>query len=216
LKNEIVSMGIPDTDPNEVNGKRVDAQQWNALIGDSNVLVIDTRNDYENGIGTFANAVSPRTKTFREFPAYVSKELDAQKHRPIAMFCTGGIRCEKATNFLIKQGFTDVYHLDGGILKYLETVDPDESMWHGECFVFDNRVAVGADLKQGKHVQCFACRRPVSELDQQSAHYQKGISCPQCIDKVSVDKKHRLAERQRQIQLARARNEQHRGTTLRK
>ena len=216
LKKEIVTMGVADTDPNELHGKRMDAQLWNELITDPDVLVIDTRNHYEHGIGTFANAVSPHTETFREFPAYVNAQLGAEKHRKIAMFCTGGIRCEKATNYLMKQGFTDVYHLDGGILKYLETVNPDASLWHGECFVFDERVAVDANLKQGKHAQCFACRRPVSETDQTSVDYQAGISCPHCIDKVSDDKKNRLAERQRQIRLARARNEPHRGTSLRK
>ena len=216
LKKEIVTMGIPDTDPNELNGTRVNAQQWNELISAADVVVIDTRNDYEHGIGTFANAISPRTETFREFPAYVKKELHRAKHKKIAMFCTGGIRCEKATNYLLKQGFAQVYHLDGGILKYLETVEDGESLWHGECFVFDDRVAVDENLNQGKYVQCFACRRPVSEKDRQSAQYEIGVSCPNCIDKVSEDKKKRLAERQRQIQLARARNEQHIGISLEK
>ncbi|MFT5172286.1 MAG: UPF0176 protein [Gammaproteobacteria bacterium] len=216
LKKEIVTMGIPDTDPNELHGTRVDAKQWNDLITDPSVLVIDTRNEYEHGIGTFTNAISPRTETFREFPAYVNEQLDAEKHRKIAMFCTGGIRCEKATNYLMKQGFAHVYHLDGGILKYLETVNPDESLWRGECFVFDERVAVDENLEQGNYTQCFACRRPLSESDRKSADYQAGISCPHCIGKVSDDKKNRLAERQRQIHLARTRNEQHRGTSLRK
>ena len=209
LKKEIVTMGVPDTDPNELNGTRVQAEQWNELIADPDVLVIDTRNDYEHEIGTFASAISPQTETFRDFPAYVRERLNPQSHKKIAMFCTAGIRCEKATNYLLKQGFGEVYHLDGGILKYLQTVKTDDSLWHGECFVFDDRVAVDGNLQQGTHAQCFACRRPLSKADRESQHYETGISCPHCIDKVSAEKKARLGERQRQIQLAENRNERH-------
>ncbi|MBT6273059.1 MAG: rhodanese-related sulfurtransferase, partial [Chromatiales bacterium] len=161
LKQEIVTMGVPGTDPTELNGQRVDAQAWNELICDPNVLVIDTRNEYEHGIGTFENAVSPQTETFREFPEYVQRELHPDQHTKIAMFCTGGIRCEKASNYLLSQGFPEVYHLDGGILRYLDTVEPDKSLWQGECFVFDDRVAVDANLAQGSYTQCSACRRPL-------------------------------------------------------
>ena len=209
LKKEIVTMGIPDTDPAALSGTRVDAEQWNTLLADPNVLVIDTRNDYEHDIGTFSRAVSPQTETFRQFPAWVQDQLSPARDKKIAMFCTGGIRCEKATNYLLKQGFDEVYHLDGGILKYLETIPAENSLWHGECFVFDDRVAVDSNLQPGTHAQCFACRRPLSQADCESEHYQQGISCPHCIDKVSDDKKKRLNERQRQIELAKARNAQH-------
>ncbi|MFT5445362.1 MAG: UPF0176 protein [Gammaproteobacteria bacterium] len=209
LKNEIVTMGIPDTDPAALSGTRVDAEQWNTLIEDPNVLVIDTRNDYEHDIGTFTRAVSPQTESFRQFPAWVRDQLSPARDKKIAMFCTGGIRCEKATNYLLKQGFEEVYHLDGGILKYLETITPEKSLWHGECFVFDDRVAVDSNLQPGTHAQCFACRRPLSQVDRESEHYRHGISCPHCIDTISDDKKTRLSERQRQLELAQARNAQH-------
>jgi UPF0176 protein len=209
LKKEIVTMGIADTDPTELTGTRVDARQWNELLADPDVLVVDTRNEYEHDIGTFSRAVSPQTETFRQFPAWVEEKLDPARDKKIAMFCTGGIRCEKATNYLLKHGFDEVYHLDGGILKYLESVPAEDSLWHGECFVFDDRVAVDSALQPGTYAQCFACRRPLSQADRESEHYQHGISCPHCIDKISADKKSRLSERQRQIELAKARNEQH-------
>jgi len=172
LKREIVTMGVPDTDPGALCGERVDAKRWNDLIQDPDVLTIDTRNAFECAIGTFENAISPNTTSFREFPNFVDTELDPKKHRKIAMFCTGGIRCEKATNYLMKQGFEEVYHLDGGILKYLETVDKDESLWRGECFVFDDRVAVDENLAPGDHTLCYGCRMPLSEADRASPHYQ--------------------------------------------
>jgi UPF0176 protein len=212
LKKEIVTMGVPGTDPNQLNGTRVNAAQWNDLISDPDVLVIDTRNEYEIGIGTFENAVSPQTETFREFPAFVQRELDPAKHTKIAMFCTGGIRCEKASSYMLREGFPEVYHLDGGILRYLETVDSSESKWRGECFVFDDRVAVDANLAQGSYTQCAACRRPLSEEERASVNYRTGISCPHCIDKTSDDKKARLAERQLQVELAQARGEVHIGS----
>ena len=205
LKNEIVTMGVPDTDPNVQCGVRVDAREWNALIADPDVLVIDTRNTYEHQIGTFDRAVSPDTETFREFPDFVGRHLDSTRDKKIAMFCTGGIRCEKATNFLLREGFDEVYHLDGGILKYLETVPAEQTMWRGECFVFDDRVAVDAELNPGSYVQCSACRRPISHEERHSADYVEGISCPHCINSVSEDKRRGLAEHKRQQQLAAAR-----------
>ncbi len=208
LKREIVTMGVPDTDPGELTGERVDAARWNALIQDPDVLTIDTRNDYECAIGTFENAISPNTGTFREFPKFADTELDPKKHRKIAMFCTGGIRCEKATNYLMKQGFEEVYHLDGGILKYLETVDPAESLWRGECFVFDDRVAVDANLAPGSYIQCYACRRPLSDADRASPQYELGVSCPLCHGQLSDAKIEGLKERQKQMELAERRDQQ--------
>lgn len=208
LKREIVTMGVPDTDPGTLCGERVDAKRWNELLQDPDVLTIDTRNAYEVDIGTFENAISPNTETFREFPKFVDAELDPQKHRKVAMFCTGGIRCEKATNYLMKQGFEEVYHLDGGILKYLETVDKEESLWRGECFVFDDRVAVDENLAPGSYAQCYACRRPLSESDRESPLYEIGVSCPHCHGKHSDQKIAGLKERQRQIDMARSREAQ--------
>lgn len=208
LKREIVTMGVPDTDPGALCGERVDAKRWNQLIQDPKVLTIDTRNAYECDIGSFQNAISPNTETFREFPEFVNAELDPQKHRKIAMFCTGGIRCEKATNYLMKQGFEEVYHLDGGILKYLETVDKAESLWHGECFVFDDRVAVDENLAPGSYAQCYACRRPVSEADRLSPDYKVGVSCPHCHGSHSPEKISGLEERQRQMDLIKQREGQ--------
>ncbi len=208
LKREIVTMGVPDTDPGRLCGERVDAKRWNELIQDPDVLTIDTRNEYEVDIGTFENAISPGTETFREFPKFVDTELDPQKHRKVAMFCTGGIRCEKATNYLMKQGFEEVYHLDGGILKYLETVDKEESLWRGECFVFDDRVAVDENLAPGSYAQCYACRRPLSEADRESPLYEIGVSCPNCHGKHSAVKIAGLKERQRQIDMAKRRKEE--------
>lgn len=211
LKKEIVTMGVPDTDPANIVGTYLDAEEWNAMISDPDVVVIDTRNQYEVDIGTFKNAVSPETETFREFPEYVEKELADKKDKKIAMFCTGGIRCEKSTSYLKSQGFENVYHLKGGILKYLETVDPAENLWEGECFVFDNRVSVDKDLKKGIYDQCHACRRPISEEDMASEHYVKGVSCPHCIDEIPEEKRLRFAERQKQIDLAKSRGEAHIG-----
>tara|TARA_Y100001934_G_scaffold146790_1_gene176364 strand:+ start:707 stop:1636 length:930 start_codon:yes stop_codon:yes gene_type:complete len=204
-RNEIVSMGIPHTDPKSLSGIRVDADQWNQLIQDPDVITIDTRNEYECEIGSFKNAVSPETKTFREFPGFVDKALDTEKHKKVAMFCTGGIRCEKATHYLLKKGFKEVYHLDGGILKYLETVNREESLWHGECFVFDDRVTVDKNLAPGSFKQCSACRRPLSDKDRESPNFVKGISCPHCYGKISVKKLSALKERQHQIELRKIR-----------
>lgn len=211
LKKEIVTMGVPDTDPEKIVGTYLDARQWNELISDPDVLVIDTRNDYEVDIGKFKNAVSPETQTFREFPDYVKRELADQKDRKIAMYCTGGIRCEKSTSYLKSQGFKEVFHLRGGILKYLETVEPEDNLWEGECFVFDNRVSVNSELQPGSYDQCHACRRPISDQDKASPDYVKGISCPYCIDEYSEQQRAGFAERQHQIELAAQRGEQHIG-----
>jgi len=215
LKKEIVSMGVPETDPTELCGQRIDAENWNELISDPDVLLIDTRNDYEYGIGTFKCAISPETQTFREFPAFVKQHLNPAEHKKIAMFCTGGIRCEKATNYLLKQGFENVFHLNGGILKYLEKIPPEQSLWQGECFVFDGRVSVDQNLQEGGYEQCFACRRPVSTTDMQSEHYVKGVSCPHCIHDVNKQNRQRFIERQRQIELAKKRKQQHLGVNPR-
>ncbi len=214
LKKEIVTMGVPGTDPTTLNGQRVDPKDWNALISDPDVVLIDTRNDYEIGIGTFKNAISPETETFREFPDYVKENLDPTKHKKIAMFCTGGIRCEKSTNYLLSQGFEEVFHLNGGVLKYLEDVPQEESLWEGECFVFDGRVSVDHNLEEGRYEQCFACRWPLSEEQRASEKYQEGISCPLCYDNMSEERRERFAERQKQIQLSKLRNEDHLGVSL--
>ena len=214
LKKEIVTMGVENIDPLQSVGRYVKPSDWNALISDPEVILIDTRNDYEVQIGTFKNAVNPNTETFREFPDYVAKELDPSKHKKVAMFCTGGIRCEKSTAFMRQQGFEEVYHLEGGILKYLEEVPSDESMWEGDCFVFDNRVSVNHNLEKGEYEQCFACRMPITEADQQSTAYIKGESCPHCIGKATDEQKARFREREYQIQLAQKRGEVHIGSEV--
>lgn len=211
LKKEIVTLGILGIDPLRSVGTYVDPKDWNNLICDPKTVLIDTRNDYEVGIGTFRNAVNPRTESFREFPEYVKKNLDPAKHKKVAMFCTGGIRCEKSTAYLKELGFENVYHLKGGILKYLEEVRPEESMWDGECFVFDNRVSVRHGLEKGEYDQCHACRMPITEEDKQSAYYEEGVSCPHCHDRFSAERKERFQERERQIRLARERGEAHIG-----
>lgn len=211
LKKEIVTMGVEGIDPKHVVGTYVKPNEWNDLISDPDVLLVDTRNNYEVDIGTFKNAVNPQTETFREFPEYVDKHLDPTKHKKVAMFCTGGIRCEKSTAFLKEKGFDEVYHLEGGILKYLEEVPEENSLWEGECFVFDNRVAVDHKLEKGQYDQCNACRYPITEQDKLSEHYVVGVSCPSCFDKSSDEQKARYAERQRQIDLASQRGEEHVG-----
>jgi len=211
LKKEIVTMGVGGIDPQSLVGHYVEAKDWNALISDPEVTVIDTRNDYECDIGSFAGAIDPKTKTFRDFPAFADKRLDPAKEKKVAMFCTGGIRCEKSTAYLLQQGFEEVYHLKGGILKYLEDIPQQESLWQGECFVFDNRVAVDHDLNVGSYDQCHGCRHPITEQDKQSQHYQRGVCCHLCYDSLSNEQKQRFAERQKQIDLARQREEQHLG-----
>jgi UPF0176 protein len=211
LKKEIVTMGLPEVDPNQSVGTYVKPEDWNALISDPEVILLDTRNDYEVHIGTFKSAVDPKTNTFREFPKFVADNLDTNKHKKVAMFCTGGIRCEKASSFMKMQGFEEVYHLEGGILKYLETVPQEESLWQGECFVFDQRVAVKHGLEVGEFDQCFACRMPLSPEELQSPEYTPGISCPHCYDSLTEEKKRSLTERQRQVILAKQRGENHIG-----
>jgi len=214
LKKEIVTMGIQGIDPKNKVGRYVKPEDWNELINDPDTVLIDTRNDYEVKIGTFKNALNPDTNTFKEFPQYVKENLDPKKHKKVAMFCTGGIRCEKSTAYLMEQGFEDVFHLQGGILKYLEEIPEDETMWQGECFVFDNRVAVNHDLEKGQYQQCFACRYPITQEEMQSDKYQEGISCPHCFDKVTEQQKQRFAEREKQILLAKKRGEEHIGATV--
>lgn len=211
LKREIVTMGVEGIDPKRVVGTYVKPSEWNDLISDPDVILVDTRNDYEVEIGTFKGAIDPKTKTFREFPQYVTEHLDKGKHKKVAMFCTGGIRCEKSTAYLKEQGFEEVYHLEGGILKYLEEVPQEESLWQGECFVFDNRVTVDHQLQKGHFDQCHACRRPITEEDKRSRYYQAGVSCHHCYDEYSEEQKQRFAQREKQIKLAKKRGEQHIG-----
>ncbi len=211
LKKEIVPLGVEGVSPTKKVGTYVKPKEWNQLLLDPEVVVIDTRNDYEVRVGTFKNAQNPETERFRDFPGYIKGNLDQKEHKKVAMFCTGGIRCEKASSFMLEEGFEEVYHLQGGILKYLEEVPEEESLWEGECFVFDQRVTVLHGLKEGEHVLCFGCRSPLSNEDIHSPHYKEGISCPYCYNQVSEDKKKRLAERQKQIELAKSRGEEHIG-----
>ncbi|KDM91163.1 rhodanese-related sulfurtransferase [Photobacterium galatheae] len=211
LKKEIVTMGVEGIDPRHVVGTYVKPTDWNALIADPEVFVVDTRNDYEIEVGTFKHAVNPKTETFREFPDYVKENMDPAKHKKVAMFCTGGIRCEKSTAYMKEQGFEEVYHLEGGILKYLEEVPAEESLWEGECYVFDGRVTVNHQLEKGSYDLCNACRLPITEQDMQSVHYEKGVSCPKCVDKHTEEQKARFREREKQVQLAQERGEEHVG-----
>ena len=211
LKKEIVTLGVEGIDPTETVGTYVDPKDWNALISDPDVVLIDTRNDYEVEIGTFKGAINPQTETFRDFPAWVEDNKDKLKKPKVAMFCTGGIRCEKASAFMLKNGYDEVYHLKGGILKYLETQPEAESLWDGSCFVFDQRVAVEHGLKESDYDQCYACRYPLTKAQMASPLYVKGVSCPRCHDSVSDEQRERFAERQKQIALAKARGETHIG-----
>lgn len=222
LKREIVTLGVPGINPNEMAGQYVKPQDWNALIADPNVVVVDTRNAYEVGIGTFAGAVDPHTKSFSELPAWVEAqsapggllaEKDGKKPK-VAMFCTGGIRCEKSTAFMRTRGFEEVYHLEGGILKYLETVPEADSLWKGECFVFDERVSVVHGLATGHYGLCRACRDPISEADKASPLYVPGVSCPACHDKKTEEQKRGFIERQRQVDYANRRRQPHIGAKL--
>jgi UPF0176 protein len=207
-------MGVADLDPAQ-GGTYVDPADWNTLIADPEVTLIDTRNAYESAIGSFDGAIAPQTESFREFPDYASQHLDPARHRKVAMFCTGGIRCEKSTAYLRQQGFDEVYHLRGGILKYLEEVPESESKWQGECFVFDNRVSVNHALEKGSYDQCHACRLPITEADKQSEEYQPGVSCPACHDSRSDADRQRYAEREKQQRLAQQRGETHIGADAR-
>ena len=212
LKKEIVTMGVEGIDPNQVVGSYVKPADWNALISDPDVLVVDTRNNYEVEIGTFKDAVNPNTTSFREFPAWATENIESDKTKKIAMFCTGGIRCEKSTAYMKEQGFDEVYHLEGGILKYLEEVPKEQTLWQGECFVFDNRVAVDHDLKRGSYDQCHACRMPITEQEKTLDTYQEGLSCHHCFGTLTEEQKQRFSQRQKQMQLAKARGEEHIGS----
>jgi len=214
LKKEIVTMGVEGIDPTHVVGTYVKPEDWNALISDPDVTLIDTRNEYEVGIGTFKDALSPSTETFRQFPDFVKNNMDPTKHKKVAMFCTGGIRCEKSTAYLKEQGFDEVYHLQGGILKYLEKVPEKESLWQGECFVFDNRVSVTHSLEKGQYDQCHACRLPISEDDKKSDKYIQGVSCHHCYDLKTDEQRSRFMQREKQVQLAKSRGEEHIGSDV--
>ncbi len=209
LKKEIVTLGVPSVDPTAHVGTYVEPKDWNALIRGNDVAVIDTRNSYEVGIGTFRGAVDPQTETFREFPAWWEANRERYAGRKVAMFCTGGIRCEKASNYLLTQGVDEVFHLRGGILKYLEDVPEEESLWDGQCYVFDGRVSVGHGLVPGEYGLCHACGRPVSDDDRAAETWEEGVSCPACVDEYDEAAKERFRERQRQIALAAARGERH-------
>lgn len=211
LKKEIVTMGVEGIDPRRVVGTYVKPAEWNRLIADPEVILIDTRNDYEYQVGTFKNAINPKTESFREFPQFVQDNLDPSRHKKVAMFCTGGIRCEKSTAYLKEQGFDEVYHLQGGILKYLEEVPVENTLWQGECFVFDERITVDHRLQKGQYDQCHGCRLPITDADKADPRYRKGVSCPHCHDKLTAEQKNRFGEREKQIQLARQRGETHIG-----
>lgn len=219
LKKEIVTLGVEGIDPSRMAGHYVKPQAWNELITQDDVVLVDTRNDYEVGVGTFAGALNPQTRSFSQLPQWVEQQMqpggvlaekDGKKPR-VAMFCTGGIRCEKSTAFLRTKGFEEVYHLQGGILKYLETVPASQSSWQGECFVFDERVSVGHGLAPGHFELCRSCRHPLSSLDKQSPLYEDGVSCPRCHDSLTAEQRRSFSERQRQMRLARARGERHIG-----
>ena len=211
LKKEIVTMGLTEIDPTNSVGTYVKPKDWNELINDPDVVLIDTRNNYEYEIGSFKGAINPNTETFREFPSFTKNSLEKYRNKKIAMFCTGGIRCEKSTAYLKSEGYENVYHLQGGILKYLEEVVEEESLWEGECFVFDDRVAVKHNLEQGKYDQCHACRFPITEEDTVHPHYEKGASCPRCYGTKNINQMSRYREREKQVQLAKNRGEEHIG-----
>ena len=214
LKKEIVTIGDVSIDPNDIAGQYVNPENWNDLISDENTILIDTRNDYEYSIGTFKNSINPNTVKFREFPEWVKKQnfsKEDKETKKIAMFCTGGIRCEKASSFMKKEGFNDVNHLKGGILKYFEVVDEQESLWSGECFVFDDRVSVRHDLSVGTFDMCHGCRMPITEEDKKSMSYIKGVACPKCFNEKTEEQKARYMSRQKQIDIARGRNQKHIG-----
>ncbi len=202
LKKEIVTLGLPEVSPTQQVGTYVTAQQWNDLIADPTVTVIDTRNDYEVGMGTFKRAQNPNTATFNEFPDYTKNNLDPAKHKKVAMFCTGGVRCEKASSYLLSQGFEAVYHLKGGILKYLEEIPEEQSLWQGECFVFDERVAITHRLETGSYALCYACGHPISPDDLASDRYESEVSCPHCFEQLNGQRRDHLRERKRQRHLS--------------
>lgn len=210
LKKEIVTLGVPSVDPSQQVGTYVNPQNWNQLISEPDVLLLDTRNMYEIEIGTFQGATNPQTQSFTEFPDFV-KTIDKTKYKKVAMCCTGGIRCEKASSYMLSQGFEEVYHLKGGILKYLETIPEDQSLWKGECFVFDGRVSVGHGLELGNLNLCYGCRHPIDEQDKNSPFYEAGVSCPHCYSSLTPKKKESARMRCLQEQLARQRGTKHIG-----
>jgi len=214
FKKEIVTLGRPDIMPHKGAGKHVPPEQWNALIENPDVVVIDTRNHYEYEVGTFPRAIDPGNDSFREFPEFAKELAEQSTDRPLAMFCTGGIRCEKATALMLELGFDEVYHLQGGIINYLENMPAKENLWHGECFVFDQRVAIDRDLAEGGYVQCHACRRPLSTEDLRSPDYREGVSCPRCVNEADEDRRARLEERRRQVALAAERGDAHIGAKI--
>ncbi|HIN09613.1 MAG TPA: rhodanese-related sulfurtransferase [Phycisphaerales bacterium] len=207
LKKEIVTMGVPEINPGRLTGTYVKPEDWNDLISDPNVIVVDTRNDYEVEIGSFKDAINPNITSFGELPKWIEDNIDVDAEPRIAMFCTGGIRCEKSTAILKEAGVNEVYQLEGGILKYLKRIPEDQSLWDGKCFVFDERVSVGHGLEVGEYELCRACRYPIRDDDKSSPHYREGVSCPRCHDRTTSEQKARFAERQKQIELADARNE---------
>ncbi len=214
LKKEIVALGRPDLRPAQDKSTHVGPQQWNELLANPQTLVVDTRNHYEVELGTFRNSIDPATDSFRQFQDFAEKLAETGVDRPLAMFCTGGIRCEKAAALMQALGFDEVYQLHGGILNYLENVPDSENQWHGECFVFDKRVAVDRDLAEGGYVQCHACRRPLSSEDLASPDYREGVSCPGCIGTLEDDRAARLEERRKQVALAKERGEEHIGAVI--
>jgi UPF0176 protein len=211
LKDEIVTIGDTSVNPQQNVGTYVDPEDWNEFISQEDVLVLDTRNTYEVSIGSFKGAIQPDTTNFREFPKWVEEKANISKDTKIAMFCTGGIRCEKASSFLIEKGYSNVSHLQGGILNYLESIDEKSSLWSGECFVFDDRVALNHQLDKGSYDLCHGCRMPITDDDKDSLKYVRGVSCPNCHDHKSEDQKKRYADRQKQMDLARQRNKKHIG-----
>lgn len=214
VKKEIVALGRPDIRPAQDKSKHVGPKKWNELIENPDTLVIDTRNHYEVEVGTFPNAIDPQTDSFRQFQDFAQQLAETGSERPVAMFCTGGIRCEKAAALMHELGFDEVYQLKGGILNYLETVPENQNRWQGECFVFDKRVAVDRDLAEGGYVQCHACRRPLSNEDLASPYYREGVSCPRCIGTLDDERATRLEERRRQVELARKRGVEHIGAKI--
>mgnify|MGYP001394157662 FL=1 len=216
LKDEIVTIGNKLVDPKKIVGEYIPPEDWNQLIADEEVMVLDTRNTYEHSIGSFKNAIQPETTNFREFPAWLD-QVEASgldKNKKVAMFCTGGIRCEKASSLMRSKGFENIYQLQGGILNYLEKINEEDSLWKGECFVFDDRVAINHKLKVGSYDMCHGCRMPITESDKNSEHYERGISCPNCFNMKTPDQKKRYAERQKQVDLAKLRNEKHIGANF--
>ena len=214
IKEEIVSMGLKDIDPTIQAGQYIVPEEWNNLINDKNTVLIDTRNNYEYSIGSFENSINPKTNNFKEFPNWVDKQgfnESDKKSKNFAMFCTGGIRCEKASSYMKNQGFKNVFHLKGGILKYLENIDTKDSKWKGECFVFDDRVSVKHDLSEGEYDLCHGCRTPITEQDKLSPNYVKGVSCEHCINEKTIEQVNRYKSRQKQINLAKTKNENHLG-----